>query len=120
MNAPMSGRSIKGELAYQEAKMSGNTLPLEQEPSVRSWSHWRMIRNRFPYDMLFMQHDMLIPIRSGVADRWQLNDDEKAEFELILREFVYPNYDLWFENCPKRRSVLVTYHIHLATYKEER
>ena len=62
---------------------------------------------------------MLVP-RRGVADRWELNADEKAEFELIIKDFVYPTYDLWFENCPKRRSVRSFYHVHLASYHDNR
>lgn len=117
---PMSLRTFDGEIEYQEAKKHDLTVPLELEPSLKQWDHWRLIDNRFPYTVGFKTHHMLVPKRAGVADRWQLNDDERREFEIILREFTYPNYDLWFENCPKRRSVRGFYHVHFATYHDER
>jgi hypothetical protein len=119
MSIPMSLRTAAGEQSYQDSKTSGNTMPLELEPSLRQWKHWRLIDNRFPYTVAFKEHHMLVPKR-GVADRWELSADEKAEFEVILKEYVYPTYDLWFENCPKRRSIRSFYHIHLASYHDNR
>lgn len=117
---PMSLRTERSELKYQIDKAIGATLPLELEGSLQIFKHWRVINNRYPYAVAFKTHHMLVPTRAGVADRWDLNDDERAEFEQLLRDFVYPNYDLWFENCPKRRSVRGFYHVHLATYHDER
>lgn len=118
MSLPMSLRKRESEIAYQEAKKAGDTVPLELEPSLRMWRHWRLIDNRFPYDSAFVTHHMLVPNRGGVANRWDLNAVEKAEFESILHGFVYPTYDLWFENTPHRRSVATLYHVHLGKYKE--
>lgn len=117
---PMSARLAESEQAYQDAKISGGTMPLELEPSMKQWEHWRLIENRFPYDMIFKTHHMLLPKRANVGHRWELNDAEKQELELILKDFVYPGYHLWFENCPVRRSVLTLYHLHLGIYKDER
>lgn len=120
MSLPMSARKAESEQFYQDAKLSGKTMPLELEPAIKKWDHWRLVENRLPYDMIYAVHHMLMPKRAGVTDRWHLNEDEKHELEMILREFVYPEYDMWFENCPKRRSVASMYHIHLGTYKEGR
>jgi len=119
-DVPMSLRTVNGELHYQLAKIDKTTLPLELEPALQIFKYWRVINNRFPYDISFKMHHMLVPRRGDVADRWDLNDNEKAEFETILKDYVYPNYDLWFENCPKRRSVRAFYHVHLATYYDNR
>ncbi len=120
MSLPMSLRTAAGERAYQEARLNGGTRPLELEPSIKKWQYWRLIENRFPYSVAFKTHHMLVPYRANVSERWDLNDEEKREFERILREFVYPTYDLWFENCPKRRSVARFYHVHLASYVDSR
>jgi hypothetical protein len=116
----MSLRTKAGEESYQVAKTNGQSKPLELAPALKQWEHWRLIDNDFPYAVAFKEHHMLLPKRAGVADRWNLNAAEKAEFEVILRDFVYPTYDLWFENCPKRRSVLSMYHVHLANYYDNR
>lgn len=117
---PMSLRSYKSEMTYQLAKKDGRTIPLELEPALQIWDHWRLVQNRFPYDNAFKIHHMLLPKRAGIRERWDLNEEEKAEFEKLLKEFVYPNYNTWFENCPSRRSVPSIYHIHLGVYLEER
>lgn len=117
---PMSLRTKVGEENYQLAKKNGGSVPLELAPSLKQWEHWRLIDNNFPYGVAFKDHKMLLPKRAGVAERSQLNDAEKAEFEVILREYVYPEYDLWFENCPKRRSMNHIYHVHVASYYDNR
>lgn len=117
---PVSLRTAIGEENYQLAKRNGGTVPLELAPSIRQWEHWRLIDNTFPYGIAFKEHLMLLPKRAGVAERSQLNDVEKQEFEQILKDFVYPEYDLWFENCPKRRSMNHIYHVHIANYCDSR
>lgn len=111
----MSLRSKMAELKYQQAKRNSQTVPLAEEPSIKEWQHWRLIANRFPYDIAYKQHDMLLPIREVGA--WHnLTADEQAEFWLIIDSYVEPQYDLWFVNTNKRRSILTHFHVHLATY----
>ena len=117
---PTSGRREASELAYQAAKEAKTTVPLELEPSLEVFKHWRLIENRFPYDIVFRTHHMLLPKRAGVSHRWDLNKEEKDELEQLIKEFIYPVYDLWFENYPKRRSVMGMYHLHLASYHNSR
>lgn len=115
---PMSLRTVETDQAYQNARRSRTTKPLELEPTLKIFNHWRIIDNRFPYDVAFSTHHLLVPKRTSVAQRWDLNDEERKEFEAILRDYIYQEYDLWFENCPKRRSVGGYYHIHIASYVE--
>lgn len=117
---PMSLRTRSGEETYQLAKANGGTVPLELAPSLKIFKHWRLIDNNFPYRVAYKTHHMLLPRRAGVSERWDLNAEEKAEFEQLLKDFIYPEYDLWFENCPKRRSMNHIYHLHLATYYDNR
>lgn len=44
MSLPMSGRLAESENAYQLAKKHGQTMPLEFEPAVKKWDHWRSRR----------------------------------------------------------------------------
>lgn len=120
MTLPMSLRTAASEQAYQDAKLNRTTKPLELEPALKIFNHWRIIENGFPYDVAFSRHHLLVPKRASVAQRWDLNDEERKEFEVILKDYIYQEYDLWFENCPKRRSVGGYYHIHLANYVEQR
>lgn len=113
-------RKEVSELLYQQAKEQGKSTPLELTKSIRQWEHWRLIDNDYPYDICFATHHMMVPKRAGVAERFDLNDDEKKEFDQILKDFVYENYDLWFENCPRKRTMSHIYHVHLATYYPSR
>lgn len=115
---PTSARRHQSEIAYQDAKTSGSTVPLDQEPHLLDYKHWYVIKNRFPYDMVFAEHDMLLP-RSGAADRKDLKLVEFVELQHILDD-LHTSYDLVFENFTHRRSVLSLYHLHLARYHSSR
>lgn len=118
-NMPMSLRRYDSEQQYYAAKQSDKLIPLTDEPSLHEWNHWTLKDNRFPYDIAFVKHHMLIP-KNPPTGRFGLTDEQRDELELILEYFVYPNYDLWFENTPKRRSVPGIYHLHLASYYDSR
>lgn len=118
MIIPTSARTANGELGYLYAKSVGHLLPLDCEPRLISWRYWYLIENRFPYDMIFSQHDMLVPV-SGVATRAELTVPELIELNGILDE-LSNQYDLWFENFNHRRSIKATYHLHLGRYHGRR
>ena len=113
-------RSTATEQRYQTDIAAGKTRPLEIMPSIKQWEHWRLVENDYPYDAFFKTHHMLVIKRGGVAERTDLNDTERAELEQILKQFVYPGYHFWFENCPRRRTAPGIYHLHLIVYKDRR
>lgn len=115
---PVSARQFASEVAYQEAKGAGETVPLDQEPHLIDWHYWYLVKNRFPYDMIFEAHEMLLP-KSGVSYRSELTDDEVAELDEILGK-LSGQYDLYFENFNHRRSVQDIYHLHVARYHQDR
>ena len=115
---PTSARRRASELTYQAAKLAGGTVPLDQEPHLLDFDHWYLIKNRFPYDMIFAEHDMLIP-RSGAANREELTIAEGLELSQILND-LESSYDLYFENYSHRRSVGSLYHLHFARYYHKR
>lgn len=115
---PMSGRRAEAELNYQCQKNLGGTIPLDQEPRLLQWKHWYLIANRFPYNMIFAEHDMLLPLR-GFANRGEMSVAEFIEYNQIIDE-LSNQYDLVFENFNHRRSVLGLFHIHLARYHPKR
>lgn len=119
MKTPMSLRTLQSEKEYNSHKQDGQTTELAEVPAIHEFLFWRVIPNHFPYDIAFKEHLMLIPKRV-VPERWDLTADEKSEFESILHDYVYPNFDLWFENSPSRRSMNHIYHVHIATYYDDR
>lgn len=115
---PMSGRRRQSEVNYQEAKLSGGTVPLDQETRLIEWKHWYLIANRFSYDMIYTEHDMLLPKR-GFANRMDMTLMEYIELNEIIEE-LNNQYDLYFENFNHRRSVLGLFHLHFARYHKTR
>ena len=117
---PTSPRTAQSETFYGQMKLADRLKPLADEPSLSEFAFWRIIDNRFPYDMIFKTHRLLVPIRE-VAEYQDLSQDEVTELHRIL-QWMRENstYDLIFENFPKRRSIHGHYHLHLATYHDKR
>lgn len=115
---PMSLRTTEGEQFYADQKMSNNLKALADEPSLIDYKYWRVINNRFPYNAVLAEHNLLIP-RRVVAERAELNLQEVHELAEILDE-LKNNYDFVMENFPHKRSVLYHYHLHLGLYKDKR
>lgn len=103
------------EIAYREACRLKQLPGLQDEPSLREWEHWRLVNNRYPYDIAFKKHHMLVPKRL-VGSRLELTSEEQAELSRIIEEYCEPNYHLVFLNMGPTRSVLDMFHLHLASY----
>lgn len=116
---PVTLRTQKSEEQYQRAKELGCLIPLHQEKRVHDFKYWFIVVNRYPYDMVYKTHHLLLPMRT-VKTRSELNPAELQELQTILDYYVEPNYDLFFENTQKRRSVSAHYHIHLTSYYDDR
>jgi len=117
---PTSGRTALSELRYQGAKEVGILKPLEEEPVLREWKYWKLIENRFPYDMIYSVHHMLIPKRT-VSHRQHLFISEDMELKKIINQFDDDGYyDGVLDNFKGRRSVHNIYHVHLIKWHEKR
>lgn len=116
MTVPNSMRTEKGEKAYQLAQQNGTLKPLREEKRIDYWDDWILIENRFPYDLVFKTHHMLVPTRN-FADRTQMKRGERIALDAILSKLGH-DYDIIFENTYKQRSIKQLYHIHLATWKK--
>lgn len=116
---PASLRKLESEKRYNYAKAEGTLKPLSLENVKHQWKHWKLIENRFPYDMCFQTHDLLIPKRL-IADKSELFPRELKELDSIIHGYCQTNYDMVFENMNKRRSVMALFHLHAATYYKNR
>lgn len=116
---PISLRTLKGEKEYAKAKNQRELIPLSREPVIKRWNFWKLITNRFPYDVAFQTHHILIPTRQ-VAEKSDLTKYENDELEEILTYFVEPVYDMYFINTKAKRSVKNLFHIHLVRYHDKR
>jgi diadenosine tetraphosphate (Ap4A) HIT family hydrolase len=114
---PVSLRTPKDERSYQRTKRQQPKRDLTVEKPIKTWKHWYMLPNKFPYSSAFSRHDMLLPKR--VISRKQMNKQENDELAEILDE-LEPRYDVVMMNFRSKQSVKDHFHIHLLVYKTKR
>jgi hypothetical protein len=109
-------RTPETEQKYQDMKDSGameKECRLCAEDVTLTFTHWKLIPNRFPYDKIFERHDMLIPIRHTA----EINEEEKSEFEEIKKSYINTHYRYIMEATHRTKSIPGHYHLHLVELK---
>jgi hypothetical protein len=83
----------------------------DREP-LAVYTHWKLIENKFPYDVIAREHHMLVPLRH--ATEHDLLPEELAELKAIkYRDDVQEVYDSFIEGTSRTRSIPAHYHLHL-------
>ncbi len=109
-------RTEETEAKYQKLKDEGG---LGQECALcrvgpkNVFTHWKIVPNEFPYDKIAKVHDMLVPLRHTA----ELNEEEKAEFELIKNSYVNEHYRYLLEATNRTKSIPNHFHIHMIEIK---
>lgn len=84
-------------------------------PSIKDFSYWRIIDNRFPYDRIAKTNHILIPKKHTIENG--LNEAEKEELLSIKQGYLKDNYELLIEVTNK--SIPAHFHVHLVVIKDE-
>jgi len=108
-------RSSEMSEKYQSYRDSGamdTGCDLCKKKAIKSFTHWKIVENKFPYDLIAKTHRMLVPIRH-VKDI-NLNQAEKAEFFTIKAEYLQ-QYDYILETTSRTKSIPEHYHLHLLS-----
>lgn len=101
--------------AYRDAGgLDGECVLCGLEP-LRSFTHWKIVQNRFPYDRVADRHDMILPLRHATED--ELTPDERAELEHLRESVMHPDYDLIIEATHRTKTIPAHYHLHLIGLK---
>lgn len=100
---------LRSEENFQKYKK--NRKPLESLKSLNEWEHWRLVRNEYPYDMVFDKHDLLI-LNRKVESIFDLTKAERDELELIVngRQSIYDGILYPFRHTMTYPDTL---HLHL-------
>lgn len=86
-----------------------------REP-VRTYTHWKLIENKFPYDLMAGTHHMLVPLRH--APEIELTKEEQTEFlDIKYSDDIQHTYDNFIESTHRTRSIH-HFHLHLVVLKE--
>ena len=119
-----SPRKPETEAQYQTFKKQKQSagadlaaFNLAEETVVREFTHWLIIKNRFPYDNMTSVNDMLVPKRA-FADYYTASNEEREEYHEIIKQLVAEDYyDALVENFPRSKSVTRHNHVHLVRWQ---
>jgi len=86
------------------------------EEILREFTHWYIIKNRFPYDTMVRVNDLLV-LKRPIAYRHEMSDSEAAEYQAIVEMLSHEGqYDAMIENFPRVQSVKQHVHVHLVCW----
>ena len=113
-------RTPETQAAYdtfvQDQTGKSDQFNFADETVVAEYTHWLIIKNRFPYDTMVRVNDMLVSKRAVSTFR-ELSEVELAEYQVILDELSDSGpYDARIENFPKVQSVSKHVHVHLVCW----
>ena len=111
-------RTIENEEKYFAWMKSHADRPcaLCECPPLQIFSHWKLITDTFPYDVIANTHDMIVPLRH--VDDTNLTNEERLELATI-KISLGTAYDMFIENSHHRRSIHEHFHVHAIILKEK-
>jgi len=95
--------------------LAGGCRICEAEP-VKDFVHWKIVKNRFPYDKVAAIHDMITPKRHAVEQ--ELSEEERAELQQIKTTYLNATYEYLLEAVHKKKSIPSHFHLHLLVAKD--
>ena len=111
-------RSDEQWAKYQEYKSQGGLgggCRLCEIDSMKEFGHWRIVKNKFPYDNIADVHDMIVPKRHVTED--DLSDEEWEEYKKLKSDYLNTHYDFIIEATHKIKSIPGHVHWHLIVAK---
>lgn len=111
-------RTPEGKKKYQEylnTTDTQNSCPLCNKENLKDFKFWKIIENKFPYDLIAKTHHMLISKRH-VPEK-ELTREELEELNLIKESYAHPTYDWILEPTLKNKTIPNHFHIHLIIGK---
>ena len=78
--------------------------------SIKDFTHWRVLENDFPYDVVAKTHHMIVPKRHITEQ--EIEPHEWAEFKVIKKTYM-ELYDAIIEGTPRMKSIPGHFHLHL-------
>lgn len=100
---------------YLKNHPSDGSCPLCSKEAIRTFKHWKITDNAFPYDLIASKHRMVVPNRHVPEE--ELSGDELNELAKIKREFIDSDFDYIIEATTKNKSVPEHFHLHLIVGK---
>ena len=83
---------------------------------LKSFTYWKIIANRFPYDRIAKVHDMILPLRHVTEN--DLTEAERDELHSIKTAYLNEHYDVFLEASSRLKTVPAHFHLHLIVLKD--
>lgn len=83
--------------------------------SLVEFKHWRIVENKFPYDLITRTHHMIIP-KMHIDDR-SIDPEQWAEYQKIKSTYINENYEYLLEPTIRNKSIPTHFHMHLLNSK---
>lgn len=112
----MEKRSPEMSAKYISAMEEGRVADFLAREPVYSFTHWLVIENEFSYDNISKVHHLIVPKRKTALEI-DLTEEERNEL-IRIKERLSSEYDIFWENSSKGRSVKDHYHIHLLVSRD--
>lgn len=116
MSSLRTKETIDAYHAFQATQAPG-VCHLCDTPATESFTFWKIIPDKFPYDRIAKQHDLLVPKRHAVEG--ELTEEEKKEFFDLKQHYLNTHYEILIETAPHLKSVPSHHHVHLIVIKDE-
>ena len=102
--------------AYKEAGELEVGCRLCEAPALETFTYWKVVDNKFPYDKAASTHHMILPIEHwGEAD---LTEEAWAEFEELKKTYLNQHYEFLIEPMAKMKSIPAHFHLHIIVASE--
>lgn len=111
-------RTAKSEAIYVKHRKTNKEIgcPLCKSEDIKTFKYWKIIKNRFPYDRIAREHNMILPIRHIIED--DLNQKELDELRTIKNNYIKDeNYNYIIEATINTKSQPGHFHLHLIKLK---
>lgn len=111
-------RSEQTELAHHadmEKHANDGTCPLCLDPGLKTFTHWKLLENSFPYDLIADTHHMIVPLRHASGS--ELTQEEWREYQ-ELKQTLMQEYDQLVENTERHKTIPQHFHVHLLVIKK--
>lgn len=89
--------------------------PLCEAETIESFTYWRTIPNKYPYDAVAKRHDQLVPLRHTAGT--DLTPEELVELVELKRGALNETYFYIMEALPGTKSIPGHFHLHLLVPK---
>lgn len=87
-----------------------------ESPSIREFTHWRIIDNKFPYDRIAKTHHMILPIKH--LSEAEITAELWMEYQQLKKGYLNEQYEFIIELTLKKRTIPAHFHLQLVVAQD--